>query len=186
MLLRQLRYADLVSRDGEKCAYCNTVDRLQIHHKNRNTADNRLENLALACPSCNSKEYWKWLKAHLAKPETSESESERERASFSVAGTDASGELTLAPTLWEWWLAWMKTRILRDGYVSVHDAIYSVARELKEKYGYGSSVTTRRYLKEAASDPRNGDFERKRHATLGYIVVFTEKMEQRLELGVQR
>jgi len=97
---------------------------------------------------------------------------------FVIAGADASGELTLAPTLWASWQAWMKTRILRDGHVLLQDAIYEAARELKEKWGFGSSVTTRRYVKEASSP--GGDFVKVWSANLGYLVKLSEKAEKRL------
>ena len=66
-----------------------------------------------------------------------------------VVGSESSGELVIAPTLWASWLAWMKAKCFKDGYVLLQDGIYESARELKEKWGFGSSVTTRRYLKEA-------------------------------------
>jgi hypothetical protein len=114
----------------------------------------------------------------------SESEKERVKQNFVVTGGgESSGEFTLAPTLWTWWIARVKERVLLDGYISVHDAIYQTAREMKQKFGYGSSVTTRRYLKEVSSDPKNGDFEKKWHQTFGWIVVFTEKAERRLEIS---
>ncbi len=44
---------------GKKCERCNYSKYaiLQVHHKNRNRHDNRLENLELVCPNCHYEEH---------------------------------------------------------------------------------------------------------------------------------
>jgi len=39
------------------CVDCGTVDRLHIHHKNKNHRDNRIENLEFVCPKCHRKRH---------------------------------------------------------------------------------------------------------------------------------
>jgi hypothetical protein len=80
--------------------------------------------------------------------------------------------------LWASWNAWVKARVIRDGYCLLQDAIYEAARELKQKWGYGSSVTTRRYVKEASSS--GGDLVKLWNENLGYLLKFSEKLEKRL------
>jgi 5-methylcytosine-specific restriction endonuclease McrA len=39
----------------QKCCICNSIDKLEIHHKNKDRKDNRLENIIILCKSCHSK-----------------------------------------------------------------------------------------------------------------------------------
>lgn len=45
---------------GEKCERCsyNKSEILQLHHKNRNRNDNRVENLEIICPNCHYEEHF--------------------------------------------------------------------------------------------------------------------------------
>ena len=49
----------LAERRGEKCELCSysKVEILQLHHKNRNRNDNRMQNLELLCPNCHYEEH---------------------------------------------------------------------------------------------------------------------------------
>lgn len=49
----------LKSVRGKQCERCGFAihEILEIHHKNRNRSDNRLENLELVCPNCHAKEH---------------------------------------------------------------------------------------------------------------------------------
>lgn len=114
-----------------------------------------------------------------------EREREKTRLNFVVAGADQSGEMTIAPTLWASWNALMKTQLLAVGFVTLNDAIHEFARRLKAQWGYGSSVTTRRYLKEAIGDGKNGDYRKEWNKNFGWIIRFTEKAEQRLAAGIE-
>lgn len=52
-----------------RCAY-NKYEILQVHHKDRNRNNNRLENLELICPNCHYEEHLlekSWLKNHIEK-----------------------------------------------------------------------------------------------------------------------
>ena len=57
----------LLSERGKSCEKCgyNKYEILQVHHKNRNHNDNRVENLELICPNCHCEEHYlkkSWLK----------------------------------------------------------------------------------------------------------------------------
>ena len=41
----------------ERCGYAK-YEILQVHHKNRNHADNKIENLELICPNCHCEEHY--------------------------------------------------------------------------------------------------------------------------------
>jgi len=48
----------LLEERGRKCERCNynKYQILEVHHKNRNREDNRLEKLCLICPNCHAEE----------------------------------------------------------------------------------------------------------------------------------
>jgi len=57
----------LLETRGTKCERCeyDKYEILQVHHKDRNRANNELENLALICPNCHYEEHFlekSWLK----------------------------------------------------------------------------------------------------------------------------
>ena len=57
----------LLSIRGKKCERCgyDRFEILQVHHKDRNTRNNLLENLELVCPNCHFEEHYSeksWLK----------------------------------------------------------------------------------------------------------------------------
>lgn len=49
----------LLEKRGYKCERCgyNKSEILQVHHRNRNRKDNRLENLEIICPNCHYNEH---------------------------------------------------------------------------------------------------------------------------------
>jgi hypothetical protein len=121
------------------------------------------------------------------RPYHNEKEKEREREktnlAFTLAGADASGEFVVHPTLWGRWNGWMKIEIINNGYVTEHDAIHESARIIHEACGYGTSVTTRRYLKDAIGDGKHGDYVKVWSPTLGRnIIKFSDKLTKRMGL----
>lgn len=56
--IRSLKVRLLETR-GEKCERCSysKSEILQVHHKNRNRSDNRVQNLELICPNCHYEEH---------------------------------------------------------------------------------------------------------------------------------
>lgn len=43
----------------EACEDCGTTEKLHIHHKDRNPANNELSNLAVLCNSCHKRLHWR-------------------------------------------------------------------------------------------------------------------------------
>ncbi len=57
----------LLEKRGNSCARCtyNKYEILQVHHKDRNRNNNKLDNLELICPNCHYEEHLlekSWLK----------------------------------------------------------------------------------------------------------------------------
>ncbi len=52
----KLKLLELRGQACERCTY-NKIKVLQVHHRNRNHDDNRIENLELICPNCHYEEH---------------------------------------------------------------------------------------------------------------------------------
>ena len=62
----------LLKERGKNCELCsyNKYEILQVHHRDRNKNNNRLENLQLICPNCHYEEHFlekSWLKNNVEK-----------------------------------------------------------------------------------------------------------------------
>lgn len=62
----------LMKERGKSCEHCNynKYEILQVHHKNRNKMDNRIDNLEIICPNCHYEEHFlekSWLKNNIEK-----------------------------------------------------------------------------------------------------------------------
>lgn len=65
----KLRLMEERGKSCEKCGY-NKYEILQVHHKNKNRNDNRIENLEIICPNCHYEEHYlenSWLNNNLEK-----------------------------------------------------------------------------------------------------------------------
>lgn len=65
----KLRLMEERGKNCERCNY-NKYEILQVHHKNRKRADNRIENLEIICPNCHYEEHFlekSWLKNNVEK-----------------------------------------------------------------------------------------------------------------------
>jgi hypothetical protein len=65
----KLRLMEKRGRNCERCNY-NKYRILQVHHKNKNNKDNRIENLEIICPNCHYEEHYSeknWFKNNLEK-----------------------------------------------------------------------------------------------------------------------
>jgi 5-methylcytosine-specific restriction endonuclease McrA len=47
----------LMNALGGKCAECNSITKLQLHHKDRNRKNNVLPNIVLLCINCHNKKH---------------------------------------------------------------------------------------------------------------------------------
>ncbi len=62
----KVRLLAIRGRKCERCEYAK-LEILQVHHKNRNKEDNRLDNLELICPNCHYEEHFLFGKKPIKK-----------------------------------------------------------------------------------------------------------------------
>ena len=48
---------ELFKKKGKKCEDCGSLDRIEVHHKDQNCANNALRNLKILCQDCHVKEH---------------------------------------------------------------------------------------------------------------------------------
>ncbi len=145
-----LRYEDLVERDGEKCAYCDKPGPYQVHHRDANPQHNRLANLSLACPQCNTREHWRTLKSG----RQSQVEREKEKTvGLTVTASDmpylvASRETRKSEEVQPVFRKWVVDELVRDG-----EALWASLQEDGAELFMVDLQTTDRWLKKMTSRP---------------------------------
>jgi len=152
----------LVRRDGGfKCFYCrcNLCDKKWIfEHLDNNPMHSYIENIVLACQSCNVKKKDDCDMQILAlekihRNEESNFVCERE----SEETTTFSNEIEINKQNFEITQQYLTEIIETDGSIEYKDAVNSVAMLCKKKTGHGSTPSVREYLNMLAS--REGPFD---------------------------
>jgi len=135
-------------RDGDNCLYCvKPLGRKYIlEHLNNKRKDNRLENFVLAHTHCNI------LKAHNTDYEliAQQKLKQNELALFIPVedneSEDVSTEIKISKTNFEITEQYLSEKILTDGFITWHDALYGATYKCKKLTGYGSVQCTRNNL----------------------------------------
>jgi len=152
----------LIKRDGGfKCFYCskNLLNGYWVYeHLDDNPTHSYIENIVLACPSCNVKKKDNFDMHFLAlekKKRNEESNSTCERESEETI--PFSNEIEINKQNFEITQQYLTELIETDGSIEYKDAINSVAMLCKKKTGHGSTQSVREYLNMLVS--REGPFD---------------------------
>ena len=154
----------IIKRDGEDCSYCGKKLDHKTHifeHLNDNRSYNKLENIVLACQSCNNKKPYdsEMQKLALEKLMVNEmSNFMRERnLEDEINSHEASTEIEINVSNFDITEQYISDVVNCDGYIGYSDALNSCVALCKEKIGHGSQQSVRNYL--AALTSTLGCFE---------------------------
>lgn len=144
----------LIERDGGwNCYYCKqslTFQSTRLEHLNNNRNDNRLENLVLACQSCNIKKISDCDYRIMATNKLQKNEDEFFlRARISVSGNiskEASTEIEINTSNFEITERYLSESIAANGSVEYSDALNSCVYLCKKTTGHGSQQSVRNYF----------------------------------------
>jgi len=133
---------------------------LEHHHLDGNVENDHLQNLRWAC---------RYHNRSLNKPAIRNVETgEKERMGDEVGG-ESSMEMKVNVDLRPRFEAWVGIMILKKKLTS-REAIFAGAQYLREKWGHGSAVTTRRWLQELTSS--TGPLQLKDDEQVGQFLQF--------------
>ncbi|CUR51804.1 Putative HNH endonuclease [Nitrosotalea devaniterrae] len=144
----------LIKRDGGfKCFYCNYplgYYSFIYEHLNDNRNDNRLENIVLACGSCNNKKpdnYDMKIKANEKLKKNEDSNFVRERNYVEdKTPNDASTEIKINQSNFQITEQYVTERVATDGSIEYREALDSCVYLCKSRTGHGSQQSVRNYL----------------------------------------
>jgi hypothetical protein len=155
-------FLKLIKRDGGfKCFYCrhSLETRLWIYeHLDNNPKHSNIENLVLACQSCNVKKKDDFDMQLLALEKLKQNQNsnfvyERENETQ----TEFSNEIDINIQNFEITCQYLAEIIQTDGSIEYKDAVSSAAMLCKKKTGHGSTQSVREYINMLTS--REGSFE---------------------------
>ena len=162
--LKQKYLPLIIKRDGENCLYCGKKLNHRTHifeHLNNNRNYNELENIVLACQSCNNKKQHDSEMQILALEKLKVNEKSnfmRERnLEGEINSHEASTEIEINVSNFDITEQYITDIVDCDGCVAFTDALNSCVALCKEKTGHGSHQSVRNYILALTSTL--GDFE---------------------------
>jgi len=118
-------------------------------HLNSRTQDNRIENLVLACQSCNIKKINNPEYQIMAVEKLKQNEEMGIRYLEDHGAYDNnSSEININQTMRPFVKRWISERIAADGKVELRETINCLVYLCQENYSHGAEPTIRRYVKE--------------------------------------
>lgn len=145
----------IIRRDGGfNCWYCKKplfLFKYIFEHLNNNRRDNRLENLVLACDSCNNKKTHDLVMKQKALQKLTQNEESnflRERKFLIDELTkEVSAEIEINVANDGITKHFITERVYRDNYILFSEALHCSVYLCKEKTGHGSHQSVRNYIK---------------------------------------
>ena len=149
--LKQKYLPILIQRDsGLNCLYCKeplTGDYI-FEHLNSKRLDNRIENLALSCQSCNIKKITNCDLELIAADKLKQNE---EAGLKYLEDTEAhkqySSEIEINKVLYSFTEQYVSEQITTNVNISFDDTLTELTYLAQKRYGHGSEATFRKYLK---------------------------------------
>lgn len=153
----------IIRRDGGfKCFYCkkDLANIVWIYeHLNNNDNHSEIENIVLACQSCNLKKINNYDMQILALEKLDSNRKMNlsyERENLDAEETRMSPEMDVSRKNRDITERYLKDIVDTDGSIEIKDALNSVAMLCAKKTGFGSQVSIRRYIDMLCS--REGPF----------------------------
>ena len=149
----------IIPRDGGTfaCFYCKvmlTVATCIYDHLNDKRWDNRIENLVLACQSCNNKkphDYDMQIKAREKLKANEDQSSSNLLSERKLEGEQPMTEIDISTANRQIARRWLTERIAIDGSVLYENALNSITFLCTEATGHGSQQAVRGYLNALTS-----------------------------------
>ena len=150
----------LIERDnGLCCWYCKkkfSIHTYIFEHLNDNREDNRLENLVLACSSCNNKKPHDFDMQFRAKEKLRQNEDgnfvrERKNENKMDVGSPST-EISINQANYEIAEQYLNEVITADGFVLFSEVLDSIVYLCVKKTGHGSHQSVRNYLATLTSN----------------------------------
>ena len=139
-------------QNGFNCYQCKNYlhgDDYNFEHLNDNRFDNRIENLALVCHSCNIK---KINDIDMKLKATELLKKNEERGIIPSEDNDGlepkSNEIEINRTVRPFCKQYLEERVYTDGKISFNDALPELTYLSQEKFGCGAEGTIRKYLSD--------------------------------------
>jgi len=152
-------YLDLIiARDSEfACWYCKkeflSLSDYLYDHLNNNRQDNRIDNLVLACRTCNNKKPHVIEMCVLALDKLSENEISNYMREKNLSKTAKKEDTEIQISVENYTLAklWLIKEIDSREYVLFSEALDCISYECREKTGHGSQQSVRQYINTLTS-----------------------------------
>jgi len=169
----------LIRRDGGfKCFYCkrdlSSLDWI-YEHLNDNPSHNNIDNIVLACQSCNVKKKNSFDLQILAQEKLKRNQESNllcEREDVEPSESALSPEMEASQKNFDIVKQYLTEIIETDGFIRKKDAIYSSSMLCKKKTGTGSPVSVTRYVQMLTS--KEGPFEETKNKNKEKILVKRE------------
>ena len=125
-----------------------------FEHLNNNRLDNRIENIVLACQSCNNRKPYDQImqeKALVKLKQNEESNFVGEKISIVDNNKEISAEIEINVTNSEITEQYITESVNVNGFIEYTDALHSSVYLCKSKTGHGSQQSVRNYIASLTS-----------------------------------
>ena len=144
----------IISRDGRyACWYCSkdffSLSDFVFEHLNCNRADNRVDNLVLACSTCNNKKPHDIDMQLLASEKLHENEKIMYMRESNHSKTDRKTSTEISINVSNFEIA--KLYLIKNVPVDFNEALNSISYLCREKTGHGSQQSTYKYINTLTS-----------------------------------